>query len=141
MGKASRDRWHQQHKTISVHVTIDEYHRVLAVLERKGQSFAELFREALGLQEQTTAEAYEQGRWAGSEQGRKKGYEEGRAAGQEASAAYRLTFPCVHCRQPIEIRSGDNEVAKTAVQAVVNRGFGHSECIQRLKVARGQYRA
>jgi hypothetical protein len=107
----SRRRYAAAHPTIGVHCDRETYDALIALRERSGLSFAQLFRRALGVVEKDVAAI---------EAARARGY-------WQAKARYCLTTPCCGCGQPIEILAG-TEMEEKAVYA--SRGWGHSECIR-----------
>lgn len=133
----SQDRYAETHPAITVHFDLETFRRLVALREASGLSINELVRADLESLEAKVAAVLERGRREGVAQGttigeaagHKAGYAEGFKAGYlKAKAAYRLTYPCAVCGQPMEIRVGDAD-AKRAIEVLVEDGWKHGDCV------------
>jgi hypothetical protein len=104
----SRRRYAAAHPTIGVHCDRKTYDALIALRERSGLSFGQLFRQALGVVTKDVEAA------------RGRGY-------REAKARYCLTTPCSGCGKPMEILAG-SKMAERAVRGV--RRWRHHKCIE-----------
>lgn len=132
---ASRARYAAAHPSLTVHFTLEVYHRLVALREATGLSLNQLVRAALDSLEEHIATILERGSQQGRVEGRKAGYAEGWRAGYaKAKATFRLTYPCTGCTELIEIRVGEQD-ADFVRTVLVREGWAHETCIDKPPIA------
>ena len=100
----SRVRYEQAHPTISVRVSRHLYDRLDEIRTREGKSFGDILREAVGVQERDTSNAYNRGFREGRKKGEEDGYTRGRAEGETAARnRYLVKYQCSTCGGWIEL--------------------------------------
>ena len=103
----SRIRYEKSHPTVSFRIKKEYYDKMKKLLDQKGQSIADFFKEALGIQEESYQQPYD------------KGYE-------DAKKKYAVRFRCSICNEWTEIDT-DKEKEK-ARKAMESGGWYHTEC-------------
>lgn len=93
-----------------------------------------ILRRNLGLDAQSTEDAYRKGVETGRDQGRKQGYEEGRKAGYDQGlrdGSWRITITCPTCHKPLEadLKAPANAAMRQEVLDALVR-WGHGSCVQ-----------
>jgi hypothetical protein len=110
----SRVRYAAEHPSIGIHLSIEDRERAVALRERSGLSFAQLFRQSLERVELDIAPV--------EETALTRGYEYGL---DEAEALFKLTAPCAVCGGPMVIRPG-TPMAEAAVASLAR--WHHHRC-------------
>lgn len=124
----SRVRYEQAHPTISVRVSRHLYDRLDEIRTREGKSFGDILREAVGVQERDTSNAYSRGFREGRKKGEEDGYTRGRAEGEAAARnRYLVKYQCSTCGGWIEL-SSDEE--KEAARQRMEQSWVHDPCPQ-----------
>ena len=106
----SKIRYDQSHPTVSFRVKREDYDKMKKLLDQKGRSIADFFKEALGIQEESYQKAYD------------KGYE-------DAKKEYIVRFRCSICNEWIEIISDKRK--EYVREAMESRRWVHTECIDK----------
>ncbi len=123
----SRVRYEQAHPTISVRVGRDLYDRLDEIRTREGKSFGDILREAVGVQERDTSNAYSRGVREGRKKGEEDGHTRGRAEGEAAAKQkYLVTYRCHRCGGWTEL-SSDEE--REAVRQCMEGTWVHDKCL------------
>ena len=103
----SRIRYEKSHPVVSFRIKKEYYDKMKKLLDQKGQSIADFFKEALGIQEESYQQPYD------------KGYE-------DAKKEYAVRYRCSICNEWIEIDT-DKEKEK-ARKAMESDRWYHTEC-------------
>ena len=106
----SKIRYDQSHPTVSFRVKREDYDKMKKLLNQKGQSIADFFKEALGIQEESYQKAYD------------KGYE-------DAKKEYAVRYRCNVCNEWMEITSDKGK--ECARETMESHKWGHTECHER----------
>ena len=123
----SRVRYEQSHPTVSARVDRELYDRLTEVRELEGKSFADMLREAYGVQEVAAEGAFLSGRDEGFSLGRKEGYDAGLADGKKAAREqYLISYKCYKCGGWLGVDSESQKAA--AREAMEERGWAHKNC-------------
>ena len=120
----SRLRYEQSHPTIAIRVSKDIYSQLVEIREKTGQSWADLMKVALKLQEPVM-----EPRKAKPEElkkARREGYQVG---WKEATTKFQVTYACSGCGKPIELSSpGEKEAAAKYMR---EHNWSHRGCLHK----------
>ena len=107
----SRIRYERENPIISFRVDRETYEKINALQRKSGKTLAQLVKEALGLLERSTEEAYH------------RGFEEGCS---QARDRYKFTIPCTDCGEELILsnRTGGIDQVKQVL-----KGFTHEQCL------------
>ena len=111
----SKIRYDQSHPTVSFRVKREDYDKMKKLLNQKGQSIADFFKEALGIQEESYQKAYD------------NGY-------NDAKKKCTVRHRCRVCKEWIEIASDKEK--EEAREAMEFHKWGHNKCIDKQREQR-----
>ena len=110
--------------SVTFRVSPKDRERLTAIAARTGKSLGQIIRENLGLAERNEAAAFIRG----LAQGQKLGFDRGLAEGKKLYAIY---FYCSVCREYDMIVMPGTPAHRAVVDALYEKGWGHSGCHQR----------
>ena len=103
----SRIRYEKSHPVVSFRIKKEYYDKMKKLLDQKGKSIADFFKEALGIQEESYQQPYD------------KGYE-------DAKKKYAVRFRCSICNEWMEIYTDkEKELARETMES---HKWGHGKC-------------
>jgi hypothetical protein len=117
----SRVRYEQAHPTVSCRVAKELYNRLQAVKQAEGRSFTDILKIGLGVLEVQVKKEAEVKKKAHAE-GYRNGYD-------EAERLYKVTYPCIVCRQTVTVKT---EHEKEAIKKYMQEHrWVHTACQER----------
>jgi len=111
----SRIRYEQAHPVIAIRVNAELYHKLKELKEMGDKSFADLLKEALGIQKKTVGRAYSRGH--------ERGHAEGLAEKQVISLGR-----CSRCKKPLHWDLSRKEDVELLTKAINQAHCIHPEC-------------
>ena len=111
----SRIRYEQAHPVIAIRVNAELYHKLKELKEIGDKSFADLLKEALGIQKKTVGRAYSRGH--------ERGHAEGLAEKQVISLGN-----CSRCKKPLRWDLSLKEDIELLTEAINQAHYIHSDC-------------
>ena len=111
----SRIRYEQTHPTVSTRVDKELYDKLKEIKDTEGKSFADILKEALGIQKRSTQGAYD------------RGYKAGCANGLTEGREFSLGN-CSRCGKALDWDLNRETDVELLTKAVNKARYIHSEC-------------
>jgi hypothetical protein len=133
----SRIRYAAANPAHTVRLKPKTHAKVVSICERTGLSYNQAVNSAVdGFDEAALDAAFARGQEVGFNKGVMATRAGAHATGFAAAATlFRLTVPCYHCGQPIELRLDDSS-ARLAIGLLISAGLAHTPCVEAARHAR-----